>query len=256
MGAYFFFYGLFLNFWRKPINFEVQSPPLSLLFQVFFCFTYLPAILVLSFASAQTKITLNLHLLFVFLSYLIVVFITLLQLPQNLKNDLFKLPLAKKSSIQKSTLLCIATYPFILLINSSLNLIFSHLFGIEPQEQMIVSELSKIADQPFTLLLMAFLACFAAPFIEELVFRALLQNYILKKLNHNRQAIGLSSAIFAIYHVNFAAGWANISLIISIFCLSLLLGLVYIKTKTIWSSIALHSVYNSLSFILVMMGAY
>ena len=77
-----------------------------------------------------------------------------------------------------------------------------------------------------------------APFAEEVFFRGFLLTALLGRMKP-LAALLLSSLIFALFHL--APG-----LYIPTFVLGLALGWVYLKTHSIWPSIFLHAVHNSL----------
>lgn len=78
---------------------------------------------------------------------------------------------------------------------------------------------------------------------EEIAFRALIQNLIAKRLG-NGAAILLTTALFTAYHIGaiplelFAYGQVVLA--------SLLLGIVYVRTQSLWLVIWLHAIYDAL----------
>ena len=87
--------------------------------------------------------------------------------------------------------------------------------------------------------------CIVGPFVEEFVLRGSLERMLLKG-NKGRPwlAILISAAVFGLMHVNPAqisyAFWGGV-----------LYGWLYFKLKSIWPSIILHSINNSISMILI-----
>ena len=90
----------------------------------------------------------------------------------------------------------------------------------------------------FDALLMLFLAGFAAPFGEELLFRG-----VLYTMFRERWAIWISvivsSFLFGLIHGNVAVGLTG-------FLLGIIAALVYEYSKSLWTAIVVHSINNSL----------
>lgn len=81
-----------------------------------------------------------------------------------------------------------------------------------------------------------------APIIEEILFRGLVFNE-LKKAMSVTVAVVLQGVLFGIYHMQVVQGaYAAI--------FGILMGLAYVWTKSIWSSIIIHIMINGTSFIL------
>ncbi|NLL05505.1 MAG: CPBP family intramembrane metalloprotease [Clostridiaceae bacterium] len=82
----------------------------------------------------------------------------------------------------------------------------------------------------------------AAPVIEEILFRGLIFNE-LKKVMSVTAAVVLQGVLFGIYHMQVVQGaYAAI--------FGILMGLAYVWTKSIWSSIIIHIMINGTSVIL------
>lgn len=87
-----------------------------------------------------------------------------------------------------------------------------------------------------------------APLIEEFLFRGLLQNY-LRKYFGIKTGIILSSFIFAVFHFSSPQGISNLMIIPSLFVLSLFLGFIYERQRSLISPIILHATFNSISIL-------
>lgn len=85
--------------------------------------------------------------------------------------------------------------------------------------------------------LAAFAAVVAAPFFEELLFRGLIQNGITRATRHPWAGILVASSLFALIHP-----WWSIP---PIFVLSVLLGVVYMRTHNLWAVTLMHSLFNA-----------
>ena len=80
--------------------------------------------------------------------------------------------------------------------------------------------------------------CIIAPIFEEILYRGVLLNGLLKKYNY-KKAIIYSALIFGIAHMNLPQG-------INAFFLGTIIGLAYYYTKSIYLCMAMHFVNNFL----------
>jgi len=80
---------------------------------------------------------------------------------------------------------------------------------------------------------------------EEIVFRAILQNYLLHSLGE-WQSILLTSVIFTVWHIGVIDPY--ISLYVHVAFASLILGIIYAKTQSLILVVILHSLYDAISF--------
>ena len=83
------------------------------------------------------------------------------------------------------------------------------------------------------------LAVLIAPLIEEILFRGLLQSLIRSYLNKPWLAIGMSSAAFALIHVDNPGHW------FALFVLAVGMGYAYEKSGSLWQSIFIHVLFNA-----------
>ena len=84
--------------------------------------------------------------------------------------------------------------------------------------------------------------CIYSPLLEEVLFRGIILNSFIKKYSSSIALI-FSSLVFAIAHLNFIQG-------INAFFLALILGYIYLKTKSLYLCIALHFFNNILASIM------
>ena len=84
--------------------------------------------------------------------------------------------------------------------------------------------------------------CIYSPLLEELLFRGIILNSFIKKYSLIIALI-FSSLIFSVAHLNFVQG-------INAFFLGLILGYIYLKTKSLYLCIALHFFNNILASIM------
>jgi membrane protease YdiL (CAAX protease family) len=92
-------------------------------------------------------------------------------------------------------------------------------------------------------LIIAFAAVVVAPIVEEIVFRAVLFNFLSRRLG---VVAGLltTSLIFSLFHLN------AISFFV-LFFLAVILQLLYIKTKSIYSCMVFHCVHNAVAILIM-----
>ncbi|MCY6960070.1 CPBP family intramembrane glutamic endopeptidase [Clostridium brassicae] len=84
--------------------------------------------------------------------------------------------------------------------------------------------------------------CIVAPIFEEVLFRGIILNGMAKALNE-KVAIVISSFLFALMHMNLVQG-------INAFLLGAILGIIYLKTKSIYLSIFAHLINNTLGILI------
>jgi membrane protease YdiL (CAAX protease family) len=122
--------------------------------------------------------------------------------------------------------------------------ILSLVFGFNDQYKIS----DKIAGLPWYVLL---LAVVIAPFTEELFFRAFLIPWLGKFAG--KFAIILSSILFSISHVTYG----SVVEILGVFVVGLVLGTVFVRSKSITPCIAIHLIYNlfSISVMLLLKSA-
>lgn len=88
-------------------------------------------------------------------------------------------------------------------------------------------------------------------FVEEVLFRGFLFQK-LKSLINIKLAIFITSLIFSIAHLEFLSGGPlNYIAAIDTFIFSLFLIALLLKTKTLWASIFLHAIKNSIAFVVL-----
>lgn len=98
---------------------------------------------------------------------------------------------------------------------------------------------------PTGMILLVIVAVIIAPVIEEVFFRGFLQQAFTKRFGLNRGLL-LASLIFAIAHFEF-------QVLIPIFILSLLLGWMFIRSRSIWPGIIFHAVNNIMALVIEFM---
>lgn|SRR3990167_7891353 len=117
------------------------------------------------------------------------------------------------------------------------------LFHIESFEQSAAHYLKQTMTEPFPLFTALLIILFIGPFLEEFLFRGLLQNWIKTKLG-KIASILITAFCFALLHVTKGQGFGNISLVAALFSLGCFLGFLYEKQRSLWAPLALHISVN------------
>lgn len=92
----------------------------------------------------------------------------------------------------------------------------------------------------------AFATIVISPFIEEMIFRVGLQNFLSEKCNTSI-ALFVTPLLFVTMHLDRDQGLSNGYFALPAFTLSLGLSLLYHKTRSIYACLALHGSFNSLA---------
>ncbi|HJU87150.1 MAG TPA: CPBP family intramembrane glutamic endopeptidase [Gemmatimonadota bacterium] len=122
---------------------------------------------------------------------------------------------------------------------SEIYVIMQRLVPVPPEFEALLRELLEI-DGTMDLVLTVAVAVVVAPLLEEALFRGLILHGLARRRGP-RSATLWTAAFFAFFH--FYNPWQ----IIPTFFLGLLLGWVVLVTRSLWSSILLHSAFNGLS---------
>lgn len=126
-----------------------------------------------------------------------------------------------------------------------------HSIGLDVHlEQLAVKHLYEVSSYPVLFLFTIIAVVFLAPLVEEILFRGLLQSWLVQKVGVPA-GIMTSSLVFSLFHFASSQGLANIILVASLFVLSCFLGFVYIRQRSLWASIGLHMTFNAISVIIL-----
>lgn len=126
-----------------------------------------------------------------------------------------------------------------LTVFSEMYFIIQQIVPVPPELEALLRELLRItdtADLVFTVVVVVVLA----PLLEEGLFRGVILHGLARRRGP-RSAVLWTAAFFAFFH--FYNPWQ----IVPTFFLGLLLGWVVLTTRSLWSSIVLHSAFNGLS---------
>ena len=117
--------------------------------------------------------------------------------------------------------------------------IMSPLVNAVPMPEFIKNIFRELAKQSGVFSFITIVV--AAPILEELIFRGIILNGLLKRYSPTRSIV-ISSILFGAVHLN---PWQ----FIAAFCLGSFSGWVYYKTQKLTLSILIHAVNNSIGFI-------
>lgn len=141
----------------------------------------------------------------------------------------------------------IMAFPLVLFLSQVLELMITKIFHVtQLPDQIAVKFLKSTFDTPIYFILAVLSIVILAPLIEETLFRGFLQSFIRQHLG-SRQAIVITSVCFSLFHYSSGQGLGNISIIISLFVLSLFLGFLYEKRGTLLAPMVLHASFNTVS---------
>ncbi len=182
------------------------------------------------------------------IAFLLILF--LLWLPISIRKGIWK---REKTSFKKDLFSTLITYllsfPLVSFVNNLLDFFLYTIFHIHAvPDQLAVYYLKMTFGHPiyFTIAILSII--FFAPFIEELIFRGFLQSFIRQHLQ-SKQAIIITSVLFALFHYAPEQGLANITIVGSLFILSLFIGFIYEKRGSLIAPMMLHSLFNSMSIL-------
>lgn len=148
----------------------------------------------------------------------------------------------------------ILSYPFVFWTGILTSLVSLWIWGEAKVEQVAVKQLKMTMGHPAMFGFMVFLVVVLVPFMEELLFRGFLQS-LLKKYLGRIGSLFTTAAVFAMVHFAASQGSGNFQLITSLFVLSIFLGFIYERERTLWAPIALHSAFNGFSVILIIFSS-
>lgn len=139
-------------------------------------------------------------------------------------------------------IICIVTLPIITQASFFYQQLLEKHFHISLTNQDIILQINE--SPPIIKAGLILTAITLIPLCEELLFRGVLFPYLTRNIGLPA-GIFVVSIIFAIIHFNLASALA-------IFLLSVVLCLAYWRTGTLWVSIAIHSLFNGTSLLLML----
>lgn len=144
------------------------------------------------------------------------------------------------------------TFPLVSVLGEWVDSVVRRLFGLQAFEQVAVRYLKMALGHPLLLVVALLTIIVIAPFLEEFLFRGILQTYLKKHLGRSG-GITLASTLFALFHFAPSQGAGNISLIISLFAFACFLGFLYEKRQSLFAPIGLHMAFNLMSALRVLL---
>ncbi len=197
-----------------------------------------------------------LNLLTIFFSYM-GIFIYVATLNKEKKNTVFYLGNeTKKKAFYHDILIgsffWICSYPIVVMLSQLIEL-FLYGVGYEQQiDQVAVKNLKSVLSYPLLLSCTIFAVVLIVPIAEEILFRGFFQNWIITRIGRIKGIIA-TSILFASFHFSMSQNWNNLEVLLSLFVLSCYLGFVYERQSSLWASIALHSTFNAISVLIIIL---
>jgi membrane protease YdiL (CAAX protease family) len=140
----------------------------------------------------------------------------------------------------------VISFPLVVVIGQIADLLLAIFFNFESYEQVAVRYLKTAMPSTGMFVIALITILVAAPFIEEFLFRGILQTYF-KRFVPIKGAIILSALCFALFHYAPSQGIGNLSLFASLFTFALFLGFIYERQGSLFASIGLHMTFNAMS---------
>lgn len=122
-------------------------------------------------------------------------------------------------------------------------------------EQLAIHHLQSTASSPLLYALTFISFSFLVPIIEETLFRGLVLNWIKNITRSRACGIIFSGLLFGLFHYSKSQGLSNIELIVSLALFGVFLGFVYEKQRSLIASIALHSTFNLIALIRLLLAS-
>ncbi|AZV57503.1 type II CAAX endopeptidase family protein [Clostridium sp. AWRP] len=151
-------------------------------------------------------------------------------------KDLFLKEVYKKFTIRNIFYVTVAIVGFEVISNNLVIFVLDPFSKILMPKSMLKS-IGEIIQMPFIIYV-----CIVGPAMEEFVFRGVILGGLLKKYSVKKSII-VSTLLFGIVHLNGIQ-------FINGFLLGVLLGYVYVKTKSIYLCMYSHVLFNSIAFVL------
>lgn len=135
------------------------------------------------------------------------------------------------------------------------NLIFMmiNLFSAIPfevMEQEAVQQIKELRGDPLRFWPLALIVSTFVPLAEEILFRGLLQNWLMRYISPFL-AVVVASLIFSAFHLTTEQGATNFPIFSSLFILSCFLGYFYKQEKTLLAPVFLHGLFNLTTIIFI-----
>jgi membrane protease YdiL (CAAX protease family) len=109
-----------------------------------------------------------------------------------------------------------------------------------------VEALDGLGEDRWLALVFALVAVVAAPFVEEVFFRGMLQRSFASRFRP-AVAVGLQAVLFGVYHVDPSFGWGNVGLVAVLATAGAVFGVATHRTGRLGAAIVAHAVVNALA---------
>ena len=139
----------------------------------------------------------------------------------------------------------IVAYVLILIYGGAIAPLLKDLLGMDLKQQGLVESAPDIQD-PFTRVLMVITLCVGAPLMEELIFRGVIYGVAVRYF-HPVYATIASAVLFGAIHNNLLS-------LIPLSLLGAVLAEAYRHSRSLGVPIVMHSVFNGISYLLLMYG--
>lgn len=251
-------YGFF-RFREKAKNVLISTPALIELLLIYFIVSFLSPLLLIRLIMPIAKSLQVNWSSFLMVSLqlaseiLIILLITLYAFAHKRINmrGIFKTSRSLLlSDFGMGALTWVIAFPVVAAIDGIMESINIYFFGSEGPSQIAVEFIRMLANSSL-LWLGLLITIVIAPFIEEFIFRGVVQTYLRKRVTRI-QAIVLSSIFFAGVHFAPSQGIGNIPLLVSIFSFGLYLGFIYERQGSLLASFSLHATFNALSIVRIL----
>lgn len=159
----------------------------------------------------------------------------------------------QRSAFQSGALTWFMVFPIVMFLAHFLAVAILLFWGTVPEEQVAVDFYRDTQSNVMLLIVSSLLIGLIVPVVEEVIFRMFLQSSMRRKLSA-WPAIVVTSVIFSLFHYAGQQGIANVQLLITLFCLSLFIGVLYERWGSLWAPIGLHATFNTVSMLMVNFG--
>jgi membrane protease YdiL (CAAX protease family) len=131
-------------------------------------------------------------------------------------------------------------YPLLVVITIAFAIVLDPLTNLIPMPELMERLFALLASRDIWTFM---LVCITGPILEEVLFRGIILDGFLRRYKPGK-AIFWSAFLFALLHLN---PWQSLPA----FLIGLLLGYVYLKTRSLSTVILIHMINNSFSYIIM-----
>ncbi len=214
-----------------------STPEVVLLLSVLFLLYFMASFVGLFFYEDQIPLAR--------LGSAIVIYLILLSLIAGInhrhkKNRLLEsgMGLDRVKAVLLAPVFYLAVIPFMMLASRGYQLLLEYCFDREVELQEVAQHV-VLKELTWLEVVYILMAIFLAPLFEELVFRGVVFPYLVKRIGVAGGSV-LVSILFAVMHFHLSSA-------IPLFLLSGALCLAYWRTGSLWVSIGMHAIFNSIT---------